>query len=50
MLAVVSTATALPKVTVPGPVTWLHRVVTAPGGTGWPSSETVPSRFTDPVA
>ncbi len=43
-LAVVSTALASPKVTVPGPLTWLQVVVTAPGGSGSPSSVTVPSR------
>ncbi len=42
-LAVVSTALASPKVTVPGPLTWLQVVVTAPGGFGSPSSLTVPS-------
>src|SRR5512132_4587350 len=44
-LAVVSTALALPKLTVPGPLTLLHVVVTAPGGLGRPSSVTVPSRL-----
>ncbi len=42
-LAVVSTNVALPKVTVPGPLIWVHVVVTTPGGLGKPSSVTVPS-------
>ena len=46
-LAVVSTAVALAKVTVPGPLTWLHVVLIAPGGLGSPSSVTVPSRVAD---
>ena len=43
-LAVVSTALTSPNVAIPGPLTWLHTVVTAPGDTGSPSSVTVPSR------
>ena len=42
-LALVSTAFAFPKVTVPGPLTFDHVVVTAAGGFGSPSSVTVPS-------
>ena len=38
-----SIAAALPKVTVPGPLTLLHAVVTVAGGFGSPSSDTVPS-------
>ena len=41
--AVVSTAAALPKVTVPGPLTLLHAVVMLP--LGKPSSVTVPLRL-----
>lgn len=41
----VSRALGLAKVTVPGPSTWLHVVVTAPGGSGSPSSGTVPVRL-----
>ena len=41
--AVVATAEASPNVTVPGPLTLDQRVVTAPGGVGWPSSDTVPA-------
>ena len=40
----VSTALALPKVTVPGPLTLLQVAVVAAGGLGRPSSVTVPSR------
>ena len=39
----VSTVAALPNVTVPGPLTFVQVVVTAPGGFGRPSSVTVPS-------
>ena len=39
-----SAATELPNVTVPGPLTFVHDAVTAPGGDGRPSSATVPSR------
>jgi hypothetical protein len=42
--AVVSIADALPNVTVPGPLTIDHVVVSVPAGN--PSSVTVPSRFT----
>ncbi len=42
-LAVVSTAAALPNVTVPGPLTCVQAVVTVAGGVGNPSSVTVPS-------
>ena len=35
-----------PKVTVPGPVTFDQVVVTVSGGSGSPSSLTVPDRFT----
>ena len=42
-LAVVSTAAALPNVTVPGPLTSVQVVVTVAGGFGKPSSVTVPS-------
>jgi hypothetical protein len=45
---VVSTAEASAKVTVPGPDTVLHVVVTPPGGFGNPSSDTVPSNDADP--
>jgi len=44
-LALVSTALASAKVTVPGPDTFDQVVVTAPGGFGRPSSVTVPSRL-----
>src|SRR5687768_4770215 len=46
-VAVVSTADALSNVTVPGPLTNVHSVATAPGGFGSPSSVTVPSRAAD---
>jgi hypothetical protein len=45
--AVVLGAEALPKVTVPGPLTIVQVVVTAPGGFGKPSSVTVPLRLAD---
>jgi|SRR5882724_4439630 len=38
---------ALPKVTMPGPLTFVQIVVTTPGGFGKPSSITVPSRFAE---
>ena len=41
--AVVLSALALAKVTVPGPLTFLQVVVRAPGGFGSPSSEAVPA-------
>jgi hypothetical protein len=40
---VVSTCEALPKLTVPGPLSLLQAVVTLAGGFGLPSSVTVPS-------
>ena len=43
-VALVSTAEAFPKVTVPGPESLLQVVVTVPGGLGSPSSVTVPLR------
>jgi hypothetical protein len=42
---VVLTELALPNVTVPGPLTILQVVVTAPGGFGNPSSLTVPLKL-----
>ena len=45
-VAVVSTAPTSAKTTVPGPLTWLQLVLTAPGGSGSPSSITVASRKT----
>ena len=47
-LTVVSTAAALPNVTVPGPLTRVQVVVTAAGGFGSPSSVTVPSSVATP--
>ena len=41
----VTLALALPKVTVPGPLTFDHVVVTVAGGFGSPSSVTVPDRL-----
>ena len=43
--AVVLLAPAFPNVTVPGPLTLLHVVVTAAGGFGRPSSLAVPEMF-----
>ena len=43
-VAVVVRALALPKVTVPGPLTIDQVVVTVPGGVGRPSSEADPAR------
>ena len=43
-VAVVSTRLASPNMTVPGPLTLLHTVVTTLGGFGRPSSVTVPSK------
>src|SRR5262245_29612853 len=43
-VAVVVSAPASPNVTVPGPLTALHSVVSPAGGSGSPSSETVPVR------
>jgi hypothetical protein len=40
--AVVLRAFTFPKVTVPGPLTLLHVVVTVAGGFGNPSSDAVP--------
>ena len=45
-VAVVSRAEAFANVTVPGPLTRLHVVVTGPGK---PSSVTMPWRFAEPV-
>ena len=42
-LAVVLTALAFAKLTVPGPLTFDQTVVTAPGGLGNPSSVTLPA-------
>src|SRR6185436_15384047 len=44
-LAVVLSVAALPKVTVPGPLTLLQVKVSAAGGLGSPSSEAVPARL-----
>jgi hypothetical protein len=46
-VAVVSTAFALPNVTVPSPLTLVQVVVTLAGGFGSRSSVTVPSRLAE---
>ena len=45
-VAVVSSDAGSAKVTVPGPLVIAQLVVTIPGGSGRPSSDTVPSRST----
>src|ERR1039457_993157 len=44
---VVDSAFGLPKVAVPGPLSWLQAISTAPGGLGLPSSAAVPLRLTE---
>jgi hypothetical protein len=46
-VAVVSTAFALPNVTLPSPLTMVQVVVTLAGGFGSRSSVTVPSKFAE---